>query len=447
MSDKIKTREIIKDIKILDKTGIATNKMKNAYIRTKDEAKQTQESENESPSEYATDNATRGAENVTYSTGYQVKKQTGNLFDKAKAAHKAKNQFDNASDPIKKQAKRTAETNIHKTMNTATQTTKQATDKIIRTAPEFEKTIKQSSKATNKAFKKTLKGTIKEVPKTIKNAERTVKATIKTSQQAVKVATKTAQISLKASKLAMQSARATAKVAVATAKVGVKAAIAAIKAIIASVKELVSLIAAGGWIAVVIILVICMVGFILSSGFGIFLSDKRPNSQGYTISQVISELNNEYLNKIEQIKTGNPHDIVVYNSTDVLLPQIKWDKVVAVYAVKTFADPNNPTEAVTIDDLKKEILRTVLWDMIEISSSVTTEERELIVVSIDKNGNEVTSTETVSKKVLTVTIYQKKYSEIVIEYGFTFIQNEQLKELLSNEYDSMWAQLLGNYCN
>lgn len=443
MSDKIKTREIIKDVKILDKTENATNKMKNAYIRTKDEAQQTQEPENESPSEYATDNATRGAENVAYKTGYQINKQTGKIIDKGKDARNIKNKVNHASEPIKEQTKKHPEPNIRK----ATQTTKQVAGKTIKATPKVEKTIKQSSKATNRAFKTTLKGTIKKVPKTIRNTERTAKATIKTSQQAVKIAIKTAQTSLKASKLAMQSARMAAKVAVTTAKVTAKATIAAIKAIIASVKSLIALIAAGGWIAVVIIIVICMIGFILSSGFGIFLSDKQPNSQGYIIAQVVSELNNEYLNKIEQIKTENPHDNVVYNSSDGLLQQIKWDEVVAVYAVKTLADPNKPTEVVTVDDFKKKILRTVFWDMIKISNFVATEERELTVVSIDERGNEVTTTETFSRKVLNIMVSQKEYSRIATEYGFNGNQKKQLDELLNNEYRSMWAQLLENCYN
>ena len=442
MSDKIKTREIIKDIKILDKTGNATNKMKNAYIRTKDEAQQMQEPENESPSEYATDNTTRSSENVVYKTGYQIKKQTGKIIDKVKDARNIKNKVGTASEPIKEQAKKHTEQNIRK----ATQTTKHAVGKSIKATPKVEKTIKQPIKATNSAFKKTVKGTIKKVPKTIRNAERTSKVTIKTFQHAVKATSKTAQATFKASKLAIQSARAKAKVAVVTAKVTVKATIAAIKAIIASVKGLVSLIAAGGWIAVVIILILCMVGIILSSGFGIFFSNEQTVSQGYTIKQVIYELNSEYIKKVDRIKADNPYDIVVYNSSDELLPQIKWDEVLAVYAVKTVADPNNPTEAITVDDLKKELLRNVLWDMIKISSIVTIEESELIVASINESGNEVTKTETDSVKVLTITVSQIEYSETASEYGLTNYQKKQLDELLSVEYRSMWAEVIGN-CN
>jgi hypothetical protein len=406
MSDKIKTREGVKNIKIIDKAENAAKKMKNTYIRTKDEVQQSQQTENDSPSGYATDNATRSAENVVYKTGFQVKKQTGKIIDKVKDTHNIKNKVDSVAEPIKEQAKKHTEQNIRN----ATQSAKHTTGETIKSVPKGEKTIKQPVKATNKAFKTTLKGTIKKAPKTIKSTERTAKATIKSSQHAAKAAVKTAQATAKASKAAIKSARAAAKVAIRTTKITVKATIAAIKAIIAAVKGLVSLIAAGGWIAVVIIIVICMVAFILFSGFGIFFSNEQPNSQGYTIKQVISELNSEYSNKIEEVQTDNPHDIVVYNSPDGLLPQIKWDEVLAVYAVKTLMDPDNPTEVVTVDDSKKELLRNVLWDMIKISNLVTTEEREFKVVSIDENVNEITSTETVNVKILTILVSQKEYS-------------------------------------
>ncbi|MHB1484955.1 MAG: hypothetical protein ACYCYI_09860 [Saccharofermentanales bacterium] len=187
-----------------------------------------------------------------------------------------------------------------------------------------------------------------------------------------------------------------------------------------------------------------MVAWILFSGFGIFFSNEQPNSQGYTIKQVISELRSEYSNKIEKVQTDNPHDIVVFNSPDGLLPQIKWDEVLAVYAVKTLMDPDNPTEVVTVDDSKKELLRTVFWDIVTISCSVTTEQVEQPVTSINESSNDIISSETLSVKILTITVFQIEYLKIVKKYAFSDNQKEQLNELLSNEYDSMWEQLIEN---
>ena len=49
-----------------------------------------------------------------------------------------------------------------------------------------------------------------------------------------------------------------------------EATVAAVKAIIAAVKGLIAAIAAGGWVAVVVIIVLCLVALIAGSVFGIF---------------------------------------------------------------------------------------------------------------------------------------------------------------------------------
>ena len=68
---------------------------------------------------------------------------------------------------------------------------------------------------------------------------------------------------MKASQKAAQAAKAAAKATVAGVKAAVKAPIAAVKAIIAATKALVAAIAAGGWVAVAVIVVICPDLFVL----------------------------------------------------------------------------------------------------------------------------------------------------------------------------------------
>ena len=370
MSDKIKTRDIVKDIKVIDKAGNAADRMKNAFIRTKDEAQHTQQSEHSSPTEYASDNATHSAENIVYETGHQVKKQTGKIFDKVKDARNAKKQAESVSGSIKVQAKKYTQENMRK----STQATKQATEKTIKTAPKIEKTIKQSAKSTGKFVKATAKGTIKTAQKSVKSTGNTAKVTIKTSQQTAQAAAKTAQATAESAKVAAQAARVASKVAVQAAKTAVKATIATVKAIIAAIKGLTALIVAGGWIAVVVILVICFVALIIGSCFGIFFSNESV-ANNTPMTQIVSELNTEYYNKIEQIKTDYPSDIVEIVSSDGVM-DIKWDEVLSVYAVKVTTDTENATEVVTIDDSKKEILRTILWDMNSVTHSVSTVQKK-----------------------------------------------------------------------
>ena len=61
------------------------------------------------------------------------------------------------------------------------------------------------------------------------------------------------------------AARATAKTAATTAKAAVKGVSATVKAMIASVKALVAAIAAGGWVAILAVVIICLIGLIVGS--------------------------------------------------------------------------------------------------------------------------------------------------------------------------------------
>ena len=50
---EIKTRDTIKDIRTLDRSANVADKIKNAYVRTKEQAEQTQRSDADSPVGYA----------------------------------------------------------------------------------------------------------------------------------------------------------------------------------------------------------------------------------------------------------------------------------------------------------------------------------------------------------------------------------------------------------
>jgi hypothetical protein len=429
MSDKIKTRESIKDIKVLDKSSNIADKMKNAYIRTKDEAQQTQKSEHNSPSEYATDNVDRGVEKAIYGTGHQVKRQTGKIVDKTKDTHKAKKQADSMSDPIRDQAKKYTQQNIYQ----SSQSTEQALNKSVKTAQKVDRSIKHSAKGTKKTTQRS-----------VKTAKQTAKATIKTTQQTAKAAVKTAQATVKASKVSAQVARATAKATVKTTKAAVKVTIAAVKATIATIKGLISAIAAGGWIAVVIIIVICMAALIFSSCFGIFFSSDDTGNGSPTMSHVVESLNQEFTEKIEEIKNNNPHDTLKINNTDSDATVSNWHDILAIYAVKATTDPGNPDEVATLDDNKIKILRNIFWDINIITYTTETVKHEDPITTTDENGNEVTKTVITTETVLNINIASKPYPEMAIQYGFNTEQKEQLAELMKPEYQELFSLLMSS---
>ena len=75
MSD-IKTRDVVKGtVKTLDRAAIAGERMKDAYIRTREKAEQSVSSKESSPAEYAADRLTGSVEAGGYEAARQFDKQ------------------------------------------------------------------------------------------------------------------------------------------------------------------------------------------------------------------------------------------------------------------------------------------------------------------------------------------------------------------------------------
>lgn len=72
----IKTRDAVKGtIKTLDKAAVAGERMKEAYVRTKEKAEHGVYSAESSPEEYAADRFSGGTETATYEAAHQFDKE------------------------------------------------------------------------------------------------------------------------------------------------------------------------------------------------------------------------------------------------------------------------------------------------------------------------------------------------------------------------------------
>ena len=258
----IKTRETVKGtIKTLDKAAIAGQKMKQAYIATKDKAEHSVNTNENTAEEYAADKTEAGIDEIAHKGAY--------AFDKAgrKGVQETKQNIQSGKEGIQRFKQQRAEKamNAQKTQgrpttvgNSSAQT---QTTSAIRTLEKPEKMVKQSATS---AGKKNIKLAGKEAAKTtqrsVKTAEHTARASIKTSQQTAKAAQKTAQATVKVSQKAAQAAKKAAKATADTVKATAKATVATVKAIIAGTKALVAAIAAGGWIAVLVIMIVVLFG-------------------------------------------------------------------------------------------------------------------------------------------------------------------------------------------
>jgi hypothetical protein len=317
-------------------------------------------------------------------------------------------------------------------------TIRQAADTGVKSIKEASKgmvkTAQRSVKTGDKAVKEATKGTLKTAAKSIKTADHTAKAAVKTSQ-AAKTAAKTAQTT--------QRAAQAARLAAVSVKTAAKAMAAAIKAIIATTKSLIALIAVGGWIAVVVILVICLAGLLLGSAFGIFYSNESFDGNTPVMTEVVNRLNEEFAAEIQRIKDENPHDTLELSGSDSISAN-QWREILAVYAVKVTADPENGMEVATLDDTKVGILRDVFWDMNKIDYWIETIEHEETVTTTDEDGNETTETITTTETILHINMTSRSHTDMIAEYGFNPDQVKMLNELMKDEYQQLFMRLIGS---
>lgn len=473
---RIKIREVTRDIKVFDRAADVSTHMKNTVVKSKSvaesadrQAEQTQDTGHSSPSEYASDTITNRGKKLAQGAADGVKdnlrhpqQKARQNFEKAKghfddvkkqfpaerkkAAEQAQKTADKAkqtADTLKakaEQAQKTAQQANKKVADAkrALQQTRQAGRQTIKTAKQNARNVRHAEKTIKTAAKRSIKtgqSSVKAAKATAKSAERTAKVAVKTAQHTAKAAQKAAQAAAKAAKAAAHAAKVAAKAAVVAAKAAVKVTIALVKAAIAAIKGLVALIAAGGWVAVVVILIICLIALLVGSIYGIFFSGEDSGT-GYTMPMVIQEINQEYADKLKEIRDNNAHDDVHMSGT-----RAEWKDILAVYAVKVNTDPDSAQDVATMDDDKKELLRSIFWDMNTLD--YRTERKNVTVVTVEGEGDDLTETETtVRKTILYITVTCKTADEMAEQYGFTQKQKEQLAELLSEQYDDLWMAVL-----
>lgn len=538
MGKGIKTREVVKEIKVHDTAVNVGDRMKNISVKTKDTVNENiNQADNVSPEQYATDKVSEsmrtGSETVAVGTEKTVRKSVSKAKEKIqekKAEKKAQEEAekhseetsteenvtkekadneapkddsnstapkekstesksdeggsdnsgnsasskektaktkssDNAektSEPVKTQnSKKTTQTRTDKGDAKAVKEKTQAPpkvkeqtetniDEIKKPRQRKQSSPKTKGKADIKKFgaeKQTVKTVNKDAHK-IKQSKRSLNNTakgikkadksVKTAKNAAKKTASTTKKSVEIAKRTKQAAKATVKVTVKTVKLTAKAVIAAGKAVVAGVKSIGAIIAELGVPAVVVIIIICLIGAIGATCFGIFLANDETTGTNKTMSQAISELTSEHYANLTAMKASYTYDLLeVQGNTS-----INWKDVLAVYAVKTTSG-ENPLEVVTLDDTKIDLLRGIMKDMNTMTGVVTPKVVAETVVTTDENGNSIKTTTYVTKKVLTVSILQLSVDEISALYNFNDEQKALLEELMSEEYDDLWGELLG----
>lgn len=425
----IKTKDILKGtIKQLDKAAMVGDRMRTAYIATKEKAEHSVDAAERNPDEYASDRIENGVDRGAHEAVHQ--------FDRAgrKGVETTKQNISKAKDGVQKFKERRAEQSLRQ----QTQAYRSASTRSgVKTAKPAESIIKQSTRSTGKqTIKTTKKAAIKTAQKSVKTAEKTAKTTIKTTQQTAKTTQRAAQATIKASHKAAQATKATVKAVSTGVKAAAKATIAAVKAIIAATKALVAAIAAGGWVAVVVIIVICLIALIFGSVFGVFFSGEDSGT-GQTMRTAVQEINSDYESKLEETKGQYTYDTLEMSGSRAV-----WKEVLAVYSIKVNTDPDNAQEVATMDDTKKQLLKNIFWEMNSISAKTETKSETEITETDDGHGNIVQTETTVTKTYLYISVSHKTAPEMAAQYSFNQEQKGYLAELLADKNNSLWNSVL-----
>lgn len=222
-----------------------------------------------------------------------------------------------------------------------------------------------------------------------------------------------------------------AKAAQATAQKASQAAGRALRAILSAARSLAAAMMAGGSTVLSMVLVICLIGLLIASPFGIFFSGEDSGT-GYTMPEAVTMLNAEFTDRIEQIKAENSHDELDMDNAGSAAMISNWRDVLAVYAVRTTTDNASPDEVATLTEEKMEILREIFWDM----NAIT------YWTEIVPGGKDEADT-----VILHIIVTIKTHLQMADEYQFNTEQRRLLEELMQPKYQELFMALTGSYQN
>jgi hypothetical protein len=391
---KIKTRESLKTIKTFDRADTLAQKSKSGISSLHNSAEQTQNIGYESETDYAGSELQNKEERIARMTVVGANK-------------------------VGRWGVKETRKNIQKWRN---RPRKPKPNPNLKQLPSPQRPMLEAPKKGIKTASKAPKNIVKGTKTAVKGAKTTAKATVKGTKAAVKGTVKAAQ-------LIKRAAIATVKFV----KVAVKAIIAAAKATIAAIKGIIAAIAAGGWVAVLIIVIIVIVALVVGSVYAIFVS---AEDSGITIYSVKSDLEREYHQRQAELIANCQYDILNYEG-DIAA----WDEMIAVYAVKLNLG-DEPQEVATFDEDKAAELKAIFWDMNSISLRTETRTTTVIQNEIDAKGDIVEFQEEKTIIILYLVTDSMSVEEISSKYNFSTKQNDMLKELLREDNAELWEELL-----
>lgn len=411
MERDIKTRRVVKDIKTLARRTGAASAAKEAAIKTRDAANGTVVAQGDEQSR-PEDKAQTGGQRLASDGAAAAQRRI-----LVKAAHpRAKTEHPRA-EPAKEHAKDAG---------------RKARREAGAQAPE-PPSASASTEGVRAPTEKRKAGAASKQPKAAKHPKPPAKSPGQTPSQAPKPPTNMLQVIARR----RGSARHVASHAPRAAKRAMDGAAAFARMAAASARSLSAALAALGGTALSTVVVVTLAGLVAASAFGIFFCGGDMGDGNPSLREMVAQLNKEHTERIEQIKTENPHDKVALTGT-----KTAWKEALAVYAVRTTTDADNPLDVVTLDAARQQLVKSVFWAMNRIDSRIEAKEVTDIVLEEDDEGNPVEIEKTVTEKILYIELSHTTADEAASAYGFNAEQADMLHQLLAEKNDPLWQSVL-----
>lgn len=158
---------------------------------------------------------------------------------------------------------------------------------------------------------------------------------------------------------------------------------------------------------------IVLVAALMASPFGILFANE-PSPDTIPLNAAVAEVSKEICSTLAELQDGD------YDYIDLAGVLPDWREVIAVFAART-AGAENGVDVATMDADRVDRLKTVFWDMTEITSEVDT-----IYHDGGENGEDWT------EHILHLAVAAKSAEEMSTDYRFTAYQKKALAELLDD---------------
>ena len=137
------------------------------------------------------------------------------------------------------------------------------------------------------------------------------------------------------------------------------------------------------------------------------------------MTTVIRETNSEVYKEIENVK-----DITEYDELEIESTYTNWNEIIAVYSVEY--SENGKHNISVIDERNEKYIKEMFWQF----------------NSIKYSTEKVSTDDGKFKTILKIKITSKSKEEVMRNLGFNQTEVSSVNELLSDEYESLWRNLI-----